>query len=124
MKRKIHTKTFGYNEKRVEATLFVHSWVRFWARFLTRVFGQGFGDRKYRFTGLPGRRNTVLQFHRDRENLGKNHVIKNPILLKIPYIKKLAVGFPNYFLFKRWSLFLRAPGVHHGKGCIRPSVSS
>ena len=64
---------------------------RFWARFLTRVFGQGFWDRKYSFTVLPGQKNTVLQYHRDGENLEKNHVIKNPILLKIPYIKNLAV---------------------------------
>ena len=67
---------------------------RFLARFLTRVFGQGLGDRKYSFTVLQGRKNTVLQFYRDGENLEKNHIIKNPILLKIPYIKNLAVGPP------------------------------
>ena len=32
-----------------------------------------------------------MQYDRDGENLGKNHVIKHPILLKIPCIKNLAV---------------------------------
>ena len=37
------------------------------------------------------RKNTVLQYYRDGKHLGENHVIKNPILLKIPYVKNLAV---------------------------------
>ena len=75
--------------------------VRFLARFLTRVFGsentvyRSTGTEKYSFTGLPGQRNTVLQFDRDRKiqfdsSTGaekdkrktmyqKSHVIKYPI---------------------------------------------
>ena len=73
---------------------------RFLARFLTRVFGQGFLGQKMQCTVLLGRRNTVLQYYRNRkiqfyswdgENLRKNHVIKIPISLKIPCIKSLAV---------------------------------
>ena len=49
------------------------------------------GTEKYSFTILHGGENTVLQYYRGGENLGNNHVITNPILLTIPYIKNLAV---------------------------------
>ena len=65
--------------------------IRFVVRFSARVFGQGLGVRKFSFTVLQGRQNTVSQFYRDGENLEKNYIIINPILLKIPYIKNLAV---------------------------------
>ena len=62
-------------------------------------FGQNFDqgvwpdflDQKMQCTELPGRENTVLQYYPDGKQLGKNHVIKNPIMLKIPYITNLAV---------------------------------
>ena len=51
----------------------------FLARFLTRGFGQGFLDRKCSVQFYWDVENTVLQFLRDGENLGKNHVIKTPM---------------------------------------------
>ena len=65
------------------------------ARIFGQIFDQGFWpgcfEQKIQCTVLPGRKNTVLQYYRDGNHLGENHVIKNPILLKIPYIKNLAV---------------------------------
>ena len=72
---------------------------RFLARFLTRVFDQVFLDRKYSVQYYWDRKNTVLQYYRDGKTLGKNHVIKNPMLLNIPYIKNLAV----------WYIFVNVP---------------
>ena len=40
----------------------------------------GGGGGEYSFTGLLGRRNTVLQFYRDPED----HVLKIPYYIKIP----------------------------------------
>ena len=51
------------------------------------------GTEKFSFTGVRGRRHTILQFYRDGEKREKNHVIKNPILLRIPYTKNLTVRF-------------------------------
>ena len=69
---------------------------RFLARFLTRVFGQGFGNRKCsaqyywdeekHCTVLLGRRNTVFQFYRDGEKiniLNKSDVFQNPMYTQI-----------------------------------------
>ena len=77
---------------------FARCFIIFLARFLTRVFGQGLGDRKYSLTVLKEQNNTVLQFYRDGENLMKIHITRNPILLNIPYIKNLAVAV---FMFIR-----------------------
>ena len=57
---------------------------RFWARFLTRVFGQGFLGQKIQFYTTTG---TEKYTFTDGEYLEKNHVLKNPIYFKIPYIK-------------------------------------
>ena len=99
---------------------------RFLARFLTRVFGQGFLDRKYSVqvyrdrgiqfystTGTEKYSFTVLQGQRKIE---ENHVlkipcIKNPILLKIPYIKNLAV---------RRIIRLSDPNIFRGGACSAP----
>ena len=53
--------------------------------------GWSTGTKKYRFTRLQGRKNTVLHYHRDGEKQGRRPCIKNPIYLKMPYIKNLAV---------------------------------
>ena len=66
---------------------------RFLARFLTRVFGQGVLDRKYSVQYYGDEKIQLYSTTGTAKNLGKNHVIKNPISLKIPYIKNLAVRF-------------------------------
>ena len=58
---------------------------------LTVFFWPGFFGQKIQCTVLPGRKNTVLQYYPDGKNLRENHIIKNPIFLKIPYINNLAV---------------------------------
>ena len=64
----------------------------FLARFLTRVFGQGFWNRKY---SAQDYRDGEIQLYTTtgtEQNLWKDHVIKNPILLKFTCIKNLAVN--------------------------------
>ena len=86
------------------------------ARFLTRICGQGVGDRKYRFTVLQGLKNTALQFYPDGENLEKNHIIKDTILLRIPYTKNLArSGFLNVPRWLYIQFFMRNPNLRSKK---------
>ena len=73
---------------------------RFLARFLTRVFGQVFWTRKYSVQYYRNAENTVLQLTGTENNLKKNHIIENPILLKIPHIKDLAVAIVCYVLLR------------------------
>ena len=64
---------------------------RFLARILPRVFDQVFWTRKYSVQYYGDEKIQLYSTTGTEKNLGKNHVIKNPILLKIPYIKNLAV---------------------------------
>ena len=69
---------------------------RFLARILTRVFDQVFWTRKYSVQYYGDEKIQLYSTTGTEKSLGKNHVIKNPISLKIPYIKNLAVGLgPN-----------------------------
>ena len=64
---------------------------RFLARFLTRVFGQGFADRKYSFTIPLGRSNAVLQVYWFGEVICTFTVLprlrRNTYVVKVPCIK-------------------------------------
>ena len=62
----------------------------FWLGFWTRKYSvQYYGDEKIQLYSTTG----------TEKSLGKNHVIKNPISLKIPYIKNLAVRLLGFLLF-------------------------
>ena len=75
---------------------------RFLARLLTRFFDQVFWTRKYNVQYYWDGKIQFYSTTGTEKSLGKNHVIKNPISLKIPYIKNLAVKF---FFPQVWGRF-------------------
>ena len=83
--------TAGFLIHGQRAWLFGQIFDQIFGQVFDQGFWPGFLDQKIQCAVLYGRKNTALQYYRDGENLGENHVTKKPIFLNIPYIKSLAV---------------------------------